>query len=113
MATTPNTSPEPDHPREKDQVIRALSEHCRRSTLQVLQQHQDATISEIAKEIAAKRDDGQNSNGQSDAVHIDLHHRHVPILAEAGLVYYTEEREIVAISEHGTKITELLEEGLF
>ncbi|WP_425607440.1 DUF7344 domain-containing protein [Halomontanus rarus] len=91
-----------------DQVIRALSEQRRRSTLRVLQQHQEATISKIAKEIAAKEDDGPNSDVRSDAVHIDLYHCHIPILAEAGLVHYTEDQDVVAISEHGTNITAFL-----
>jgi len=106
-------SSEPTYPREKDQMIQILSEQRRRSTLQVLQQHQEAAISEIAKEIAAREDNGPNNDVRSDAVRIDLYHCHVPILADADLVHYTEEWDIVAISEHGTNITVFLEEGLF
>lgn len=113
MTTTPSLSPESIHPQEKDQVIRALSEQRRRSTLQVLHQCREATISEIAKEIAAKEDDKPNSDNQSDAIRIDLYHRHIPILAEAGLVHYTEERDAIAISEYGMNATSFISESLF
>lgn len=113
MTTTPRRSPKPTHPRENDQVIWALSEQHRRSTLQVLQQHRKATIAEIAQEIAAREDDGPNSDVRSDAIRINLYHHHIPILAESGLVHYLEEQDIVAISKHGMNTTAFLGEGLF
>jgi DNA-binding transcriptional ArsR family regulator len=101
------------HRREKDKIFRALSEQRRRFALQFLQQHQEATISEMANEIAKREDDRPDGDVLSDAVRIDLYHRHVPILAEAGLVHYEEERDIVTISEHGTNANSFLEGSRF
>lgn len=114
MTNVPSEPADPTHPGEKDQVFRALSEQRRRSTLRVLQQHQEATIAEIAEKIVAMEGVGPNSDDISDlvtAVRIRLYHHHIPILADAGLVRYAEERDVVAISERGTNATAHLEEG--
>lgn len=67
----------------------------------------------MANEIARKEGDGPDSDVLSDAIRIDLYHRHVPILAEACLVYYEEERDIVALTEHGTNTNSFIEECPF
>jgi len=113
MTTNPRMSSDQPHQNEKDEIFRALSERRRRFALQFLQHQQEATISEIANEIARKEDDGPDSDGLSDAVRLDLYHRHVPILAEAGLVHYEEERDIVTISEPGTNAGLFLEGSHF
>lgn len=110
----PSTSPATDHEREKNQMFRALSEQRRRSTLRILQRHRKANLSGIAKEIARMESDGSSSDVPSDAVtavRIDLYHRHLPILAEAGLVQYMEGRNVLALSEYGTNVTAYLEES--
>lgn len=104
MTNHPTITPKSNHPRKKDRLFRALSKQRRRRTLRVLQQHQQASISEIAQKIALCEDGAPSSDGPSDTVteiHIDLYHRHIPILAAAGLIYYVEERDVIAISEHG------------
>jgi len=113
MTTNPRMSSDQPHQNEKDEIFRALSERRRRFALQFLQHQQEATISEIANEIARKEDDGPDSDGLSDAVRLDLYHRHVPVLAEAGLVHYEEERDIVTISEPGTNAGLFLEGSHF
>lgn len=112
MTKIPSVPAEPTHSRGKDQMFQAFSEQRRRFTLRVLRQHQEATVSELAKEVAAREDDGTNSNDISNAVTevcTDLYHRHIPILAEAGLVHTVEEQDVVAISKHGMNATAYLE----
>lgn len=109
----PSTSRAPSHGRKNDQVLRALSDQRRRYTLQVLRRHREARLSEIADEVARSEDGDPASAGPADAVsdiRIDLYHRHVPLLVDAGLVDYTEGWNVVAISERGVFVTAYLDE---
>lgn len=95
-------------------MLRALSDQRRRATLQILRRHQKARLSEIADEVARREDDDAGSAGTADTIsdiRIDLYHRHVPLLVDAGLVHYTEGRNAVAISEQGILATAYLDEG--
>lgn len=110
----PSPPPTTDHERERNRLFRALSVQRRRFTLRVLSQNQETNLSEIAREIATRENDRSTGDVPSDVitdVQIDLYHRHIPVLAEAGLVHYVEEPNVVAISEYGTDVTVCLEEG--
>lgn len=52
---------------------------------------------DLARELVAGSADPETSEPEID-LRIDLYHRHVPILAAAGVVRYTADRDVVSIT---------------
>lgn len=71
-------------------------------------------LDELAVELARTDADGSTvavSGGEADQVLIALHHRHVPALADAGLVEYDRDGESVAITDAGRSVGSWLSAG--
>jgi predicted transcriptional regulator len=65
-----------------DDVLRALSDRDRRVALWYLGERSTATVAELADVLAS---------GDREAARVELRHRHLPMLASAGLVEYDHE----------------------
>lgn len=82
-----------------DDVYRALASTQRRRALYVLLVQEDTTIAELATVLAGwEATDAGTMRGPADRrrIRTDLHHRHLPVLADAGLVEYDPEEATVA-----------------
>lgn len=91
-----------DNDQSRDDVFGVLAHRHRRETLVVLAEHETSlTLLDLANEIA-RREQGVSVDEISEetikTVHLNLYHRHVPKLAEAGFVEY----------DRGTNFIELI-----
>lgn len=81
-----------DNDRSLDDVFGALAHPRRRDILHVLAEHDTSlTLSDLTNEIARRERDtsvDERSEEMIESIHLNLYHRHVPKLAEAGLVEY-------------------------
>lgn len=105
MTMTDSASMETDPVRETNQLFRVLSHHYRRAILRVLQQSQNVTISDLAERVIQRTLDSPNEDSSSEEIAtltVELYHCHIPMLAEAELVDYAEERNSVTISDQAT-----------
>lgn len=92
--------------RERDQVYRALADERRRGVLAILE-NADAplAVADLALEIARREhDDGVSDESYETAeqLRISLYHCHLPKLADAGLVDYDTDRQLVTLSDEPT-----------
>ena len=88
-----------------DEALRLLADRRRRQVLGYLRAHGDGAVS--VDELAAAIADGTSSSGEGheDAVHrtaIELHHAHLPKLADADLVDYDAADAAVRYRSHAT-----------
>lgn len=92
------------HHSERDHVFAALAHHRRRATLECLQHHQEMALADLADELAV-REHGMTIDGiPPDTVrecYLSLYHCHIPKLADAHLVQYDQDTDLVAITDHG------------
>jgi DNA-binding transcriptional ArsR family regulator len=79
-----------------DQVYRGLGSTRRRRLLHVLRERQECTVDELAGALAQWDDaGGERSTNEQKRVQIKLVHTDLPLLAEAGIVGYDRESEVV------------------
>lgn len=74
-----------------EEVLSALSSARRRGTLYYLQEHEVATVDELAEQIVAWETDARPGKVDSDrheAVVSELVHRHLPELADKQFIQY-------------------------
>lgn len=77
-------------------------EHRRHAVAYLATCEESVTISELAAEIATRSSNRPRTaipTQQTRSIMIDLHHKHVPKLAEAGVVEYDRECGLVELSE--------------
>ena len=79
-----------------DAVFECLAEPARRAVIEVLCDRTTATLDELADAVAEQ---GDTRGGPADRLVPDLHHRHLPKLADAGLVEYDAEGGVVEVTE--------------
>jgi len=78
---------------ESDAVFECLAERRRRAIVAALRHRGAASLRELADSITGP-------NGGTERVELELHHRHLPKLADAGLVEYDpDDRTIVPTEE--------------
>lgn len=101
-----------------DAMFDVLSADRRRHTLQYLVET-DATVplSKLATAVAtAETGESSASTDAQQQVAIDLHHRHLPKLADEGLISYDVDANLTTVTETGRKFdtvrTSLLENTL-
>lgn len=97
-----------------DTAMDLLSDRRRRSVLEYLAETGgSASLTELAVEIAAQEagaepnaisDHGDVSSRDRRAVRISLHHTHVPKLANADVIDYESETEMVTLTDHGRSL---------
>ncbi|WP_207589363.1 DUF7344 domain-containing protein [Halomontanus rarus] len=84
---------------ELDAVFSILDTRRRRTTLAVLADHRKTlSLADLADEVAVREHDTTITNLSPtvvDEISRSLYHNHVPVLADAGLVAYDRERDLV------------------
>lgn len=86
-------------------------EHRRHAIAYLATCEESVTISELAAEIATRisnRPRTAVSTQRTRSITIDLHHKHVPKLAEAGVVEYDRECGLVELSENDAVVDDAL-----
>lgn len=69
-------------------------------------------LSDLADEIAgweAGTETEEVPRSAVERVHVSLYHAHVPKLADAGIVNYDRDRDVVALSADGERLERFLE----
>lgn len=91
-------------PLAADDVFDALADERRRFILWCLQTYETPMeLIEIAEEIVVLETDTEVANGPDvglETVHTSLYHVHVPKLADAGIVDYDPDRDVVTLLEN-------------
>ncbi|WP_226022579.1 DUF7344 domain-containing protein [Halomicrobium salinisoli] len=84
-----------------DRLYDVLSHERRRFVLRSLLDHRTLALADLAELVAERDHDVDFPDVPEEAVlriYATLHHNHLPKLAEAGLVTYDEEGELVSLS---------------
>lgn len=101
---------------DADPRFAALAHQRRRDTLSCLHRHNVLALADLADELAV-REYGTTIDGiPADAVtdvYLSLYHRHVPKLADANLVRYEQDRDLVAITDTGKTAHAWLENEVY
>lgn len=99
---------EPASPKlEKDLLFDLLQNNRRRAVLRTLDEEGELTLAELAEIIAAEENDVPPSEASESArrsVYISLYQRHVPKLADHGVVEYDREQSTVALKEPASQL---------
>lgn len=83
--------------RERDELFEALTHQHRRRVLAVLRTAgQPLTLTALAEELAL-RSDGDAGEDETEGLRVSLYHRHLPKLADTGLVEFDADRKRVAL----------------
>ncbi|WP_339104360.1 hypothetical protein [Haloterrigena salinisoli] len=109
-------------PREADEsantVFELLSHRRRRYALECLREYENPLpLADLADEVAVRERDAPLSEISPEAVkriYLSLYHVHVPKLADAAYVHYSQERDAVSLREHSERSEQLrvqLEDG--
>lgn len=85
-------------------ALETLSNEWRRRTLSLLSGHEMMTVDELAEALAV-----EGGDLPAETLHLELHHCHLPKLADAGLVSYDAERHRVRARTHSSELDSLLE----
>ena len=86
-----------------DKVHRAVSDHRRRTLLRYLRQRPGETVSlETAIDVVA---DPDTDPPDKHSVAIDLYHKHLPVLTDAGLITFDSERLTVRYDPQDDPLT--------
>ncbi|ELZ08370.1 hypothetical protein C479_13563 [Halovivax asiaticus JCM 14624] len=85
-------------------VLETLSNEWRRRTLSLLSGHETMTVDDLAETLAVEAGDRP-----ADTLRLELHHCHLPKLADAGLVRYDAERDRVRVRTDLGELDPLLE----
>jgi len=99
---------------EVSELCHALAHPYRRVACYYLDEHGEASLTTLADCVTGwvQSDPGSDAPADYDAVRAQLHHVHLPILADAELVTYDPVEQGVAFESLSTAATELLESAL-
>lgn len=84
-----------------------LATERRRHALRCLTDHGSLALPDLADEVARREHDAPLPEIPEDAVlriYLSLYHTHVPKLAEAGVVRYSQDRDVVALAEQADAV---------
>ncbi|WP_232702435.1 DUF7344 domain-containing protein [Halobacterium wangiae] len=98
---------------DTDALMDVLSHARRRFVVACLAEYETPlTLPDVADELAVWEYDARITEVPADAVaaiHADLYHTHVPKMADAGVVDYNPERELVALAEPSRELATYVE----
>lgn len=101
---------------DTDHLFSALAHQRRRYALACLTRHHVLTLADLADELAV-REHGMTIDGiPADAVtdiYLSLYHCHVPKLADANVVEYDQDQDLVSITADGKVAHAWLEEEMY
>jgi hypothetical protein len=96
---------------EWSNIYTALAHDERRELLRYLQAVQASQFEDLAQQLL-KQESG-SAEEKSDAIRIRLHHMHLPMLAEAGLLTWDSQRNRATVTALGTQLSaELIDPSL-
>jgi len=108
------TEADDDSPRSIDAeqtvsgVFRLLAHHRRRAAIRYLATQAGTTpVSDVADQIALL--EGEHTQDHYARICVSLVHNHLPMLSDAGVVEYDQEREVVALRERAGTVTSYLD----
>lgn len=87
-----------------------LSSERRRHVLGCLAEHEQLALPDLADEVAAREHDEPLPQVPEDAVlttYLSLYHTHVPKLADAGVLSYDQDTDVVALAADADEIEEV------
>lgn len=90
------------------EVFRLLSHHRRRAAVQYLATQVGTTaVSDVADQIALL--EGEHTDDRYERICTGLFHNHLPMLAEAGVITYDSDQEVVELRDRGTDMVSYLD----
>lgn len=92
---------------EQDLLFDLLQNSRRRAVLRMLDEHGESTLAELAELIAAEENEVPPSEAEESArrsVYISLYQRHIPKLADHGVVAYDREESTVELLEPASQL---------
>lgn len=96
-----------------DALFDALADRRRRYVLHCLRESRTPmALADLADEVATREQEAPISEVPAEEVkrvYVSLYHAHVPKLADASIVEYSQQRDLVALSENSERIEPLLE----
>lgn len=101
---------------DTDIPFAALAHRRRRGVLSCVSQHHVVTLADLADELAVQEHGATIDGVPADAVrelYLELYHNHVPTLADADLVVYDQDQDLVTITPAGTAAYTYLEEEVY
>lgn len=95
---------------DKDAIFEVLSSSRRRQLLYYLHQHgNEATLRDLAREVAITETGEPVDNDVVKRLYISLYQTHIPKLEEEGLVVYNEEEKRVELTDQVWNIAHVLD----
>lgn len=92
-------------------VFELLSHHRRRYALECLREYENPLpLADLADEVAVRERDAPLPEISPEAVkriYLSLYHVHIPKLADAAYVHYSQERDAVSLREHSERSEQL------
>lgn len=101
------SSPSGTRTLNQNTIHRLLSDEQRRHVLSCLTDHGSMALPDLADEVAAREHDASLPQVPDDAVlttYLTLYHTHIPKLAEADVVRYDQDQDLVALGEHADRL---------
>ena len=99
--------------RQATSIFACLGHPYRRKTVTIVTEMDvPIAIHELAREIATRSDRVLSDDGESDpveSIRIELYHNHLPKLAEADLIEYDQDVNLVSSSPATTHLTALVQ----
>ncbi|WP_435177944.1 DUF7344 domain-containing protein [Halorussus sp. AFM4] len=95
-----------------DRSLRALSNQNRRYLLYHLDEHGDAELDELSRQLVARESDcslSSISEEDSKRIQAKLHHEHLPRLQDYGIIDYDERQGDIRLTHSSSVFTMLLE----
>lgn len=99
---------------ESDSLFNALANQRRRYILSILcdHHHQPIALPDLAEEVATREKDTKITEippEQVKTVYMTLYHAHIPMLEDAGIVKYNQDRDTVSMTVDNERIESLLD----
>jgi hypothetical protein len=101
-------------PLSLDETFELLAHERRRRVITCLREHGTLTLADLADEIAEREHDAPISKiPKEDVLHVysSLWHTHVPKLAEAGVVEYDQDRDLVSLGDSVDQVAQFVSLG--
>lgn len=96
-----------------DSILTCLGHPYRRETVTIITEtNEPITTTELAREIATRSGQVPSDDGDSDlaeSIQLELYHGHLPKLAEADLIEYNQDANLVSSASTTTHLTALVQ----
>ena len=99
-----------------DPPLSALAHRRRRAVLACVREHNVVALADLADELAVDEHGATIDGIPATAVtelYLSLYHQHIPVLEDAGLVAYDQDRDLVTITGEGSAAHTYLEEQVY